>query len=194
MGSNDDADGSFDETCFQEGKMAYLPPEIRDTMTFAEKDSYYKKIAIDWILENPMKWFLLFPKKIFYMYGTEDFYSRLLFSNDAVMVSHTEYITSMPNRIFTGRANFVDFYMIYSQITYTIILVGFILCIIFKIKKQKCVELIPLLVVFFIGSGMTLVIVGGARYHIPFEPILMIFAAMAYFEIYKNLKEDQNRV
>lgn len=194
MGANDDADGSFENTCFQEGKIAYLPPEIRDTMTFAEKDNYYKKIAISWILKNPVKWFLLFPKKIFYMYGTEEFYSRLLFSNNADRVSHTEYITSMPNRIFSGKANFVDFYMIYSQITYMIILIGFVICIIVEIKRRECTKLIPLLIAFFIGSSMTLVIVGGARYHVPFEPILIIFAAMAYFEIYKFLKSSRNRI
>jgi hypothetical protein len=190
MGANDDADGSFDATCFQEGKIAYLPPEISDTMTFAEKDNYYKRIAIDWILRNPIKWLLLFPRKIFYMYGTEEFYSRLLFSNDAIKVSHAEYIISMPNRIFSGKANFTDFYMIYSQITYMTILIGFVICIIFEVKRRGYAKFMPLIAVFFIGSSITLVVVGGARYHVPFEPILIIFAAMAYFEIYKNLKRD----
>jgi hypothetical protein len=83
----------------------------------------------------------------------------------------------MPKRIVQGDIHFADIVLIYSQITYMLLLSGFIFGVIDCIKDKNIKVLLPLFLIVFFGSTMTLITVGGARYHIPYLPIFMLFTA-----------------
>jgi hypothetical protein len=178
MGANDDADGSYNAACFQKGKIAYLDEQTARNMSFKEHDAFWRGLAVSWILKHPLKWISLFPQKIFYMYGTEEFYSRFIFLPSSIDSSHTLYVKDMFQRIIHGHIYFPDIIMIYSQIIYMFLLAGFILGIISLYRDKNFIGLFPLFLIFFIGSAMTLVTVGGARYHIPYLPVFMAFTAV----------------
>lgn len=70
IGSNDEANGTFNADVFEEGKIGYLKDE--NSLTHSEKTSFYREQAINWIIDNPVRWVSLFPLKIVFMYAFDD--------------------------------------------------------------------------------------------------------------------------
>jgi hypothetical protein len=173
MGANDDADGSYDDICFQEGKIAYLSRDALNKMSFKEKDKYYKDLTLSWIVKHPIKWLSLFPAKLFVMYSAE-LYTRAVFFQADEDFALKELIL----RWIRGNIQFPDIILIYCQLLYMFIFVMFCLNIISSFRTNTMVEKLPLLSIFLIGTMMTIITVGGARYHFPYLPIIMVFAAL----------------
>jgi hypothetical protein len=181
MGANDDADGSYNTTCFQEGKIAYLDQDVLNNMTFTQRDSYYRKLAIQWIIKNPIKWILLFPKKIFYLYASADLTNNYVFvpSNNTYLQSYNYILTHW----FGNNREFGDYILMGGQLLHMFIVLGSIVGIIKLIKQKNIIGLVPLFSIIFIGSLMTLITVCSARFNIPYLPILMIFTAVGFVKI-----------
>ncbi|MDR2478150.1 MAG: hypothetical protein LBD48_02420 [Treponema sp.] len=182
MGANDDADGSYDDTCFQQGKIAYLDSEAQKTMTFKEKDRYYRNLALEWIAKHPVKWTALLGAKLFVMYSA-DLYARTVFFQAAEDFS----LASLVFRWIKGNIQAADIILIHSQILYMFIFVLFLVSVIPMFKKQAIASVLPLFSICFIGTAMTVIILGGARYHFPYLPIFMIFASWFIYTYFLKL-------
>ena len=158
IGANDDINGTYTDKVFQEGNIGYIADDA--TYDVFQKDSIWKSRSIEWIKENPAKYLAYAPIKMARLWWA-DSYSHLLLSNE----KHND---SGINRILSVMANSISYY---------IILVFF--CIgIFKLGKKIWgywgIFLIPLVG----GCLLHMVMYGGMRYHYPFMPIIILYAAI----------------
>lgn len=192
MGANDIADGSFSWDAYQPGQLGYN--ENYDTMNFMEKDEYLMSTALSWVKENPWEYISLVPSKLFYMYST-DTYSFSTFYNNEILTSGREYIEPLVKNVLTlkfSNLTWVDYIVIYNQGIYMLLLVLYIASIIVILKEKKYHSLIILFGILFLGTGMTIVTVGGARYHYPFIPVMIIGTAYVidYWLLKKKGKDE----
>ena len=72
MGNNDDADGSYDNTVFGEGKIGYISEDERG-VTYQVRDAFYKRQAVDWIVRHIPRFVQLIPRKLFYFLSTDTY-------------------------------------------------------------------------------------------------------------------------
>lgn len=189
MGANDDADGSYNETVFNEGNLGYLPNY--DDLSYKEKDSIWMKKSIEWIKQKPIKYLALIPAKLLYMYAV-DTYAFSTFYNNEKITSGSDYISSLVNNVLHlkfSRLTWVDYIVIINQVIYMIYLLMFLIGIVFLlIKKFNSKEIIFLIAVIVFGTGMTIITVGGARYHYPYLPVIFIISAALLNQLILNRK------
>lgn len=193
MSANDEADGSFMDVT-SEGKVGYISKEQKEQMIFKDYDNYYKKMSIDWILKNPVKYIMQIPKKLFYLYSTET-YSGSTYFNNEIDTGGIDYIKSVYNKI-TGnvqeKITLGDCLIIFNQLWYMLIAILFILNIFYSIKENHWRFMLPHYIIMLLGTGITMLIVGGARYHFPYLPIMIMGASFTVdFLINYNKKERQ---
>ncbi len=192
MTANDDADGSFMDVT-SEGKVGYIPHEQQEQMTFKDYDSYYKKISVDWILKNPYKYIMQTPKKLFYLYSTETFSGSAFFNNE-IDTGGIDYIKSVYNKV-TGRVQekitLGDCLIIFNQLWYIFIVILFILNIFYSIKENRWRFMLPHYIIMFLGTCITILIVGGARYHFPYLPIMIMGASFKVEHLLNRIKKER---
>ncbi|HIT80863.1 MAG TPA: hypothetical protein IAD09_01270 [Candidatus Caccoplasma merdavium] len=158
IGANDDLNGSYTDKVLQEGNIGYI--ENSTTYDVFQKDSIWKSRSIEWIKENPRKYILYAPVKMARLWWA-DSYSHLLLSNEKHNNSGTAHIISV----------------LVNSTSYYLILIFF--CIgIFKLGRKIWgywgIFLIPLLG----GCILHMIMYGGMRYHYPFMPIIIFYAAL----------------
>ena len=193
IGANDDADGSYDSVVFTEGHIGYISDEDKEKMTFQDYDAFYKKQAVNWILEHPIKYMLLIPKKIFYMYATE-LYSCGTFDNNETAAEGADYINALLAKIKNGsRLELLDVAAVYSQGIYMVVMLLFAAGIYVSLKK-RCVWMIPMYLIFVLGTAMTVLVVGGGRYHYPYLPVIFISAVLAVNHFLPTEKEEITQI
>lgn len=180
MSANDDADGSYMDVYSEEGQVGYIPPEIKENMTFKDLDSYYTKKSVQWIKENPVKYIMQTPKKLFYLFSTETYSGSSYFDNK-IETGGIDYIRSLYSK-FTGQSDeglkLGDILICFDQLWYMVVFVLFV-CGFFSLFKKGCWRfMLPHLAFVVLATGITVVVVGGARYHFPFLPIFMMYGAL----------------
>ena len=179
MGANDEADGSY-MSVVKEGEPGYIQVEGRGGFTFDEYDVEFKNRAIAWILENPIDFLLLVPAKLFYFLAT-DTYGGTSFFDNAVETDNLAYILSLKD-ILLGRGERAlalgDLVVIWSQLWYMVVFALYLLNILSGIKKRYILDMGMLHIIFILACGVTVMTVGGARYHMPYLPIFAIGAAV----------------
>ncbi len=181
MSANDDADGSYMDIYSEEGQAGYIPPEIKENMTFKDLDNYYTKKSIQWIKENPVKYIMQTPKKLFYLFATETYSGSSYFDNE-ISTGGIDYVKSLYSK-FTGRSDeslkLGDVLICLDQLWYMVIFVLFVCGFFCSFKKGECWRfMLPHLAFVVLATGITVVVVGGARYHFPFLPIFMMYGAL----------------
>jgi len=192
MGANDDADGSYNATVFTEGKIGYLTPEENASMTFFEKDKFYKSNAIEWIKANPARYSYLFMQKTFYLYANETYSMQALFNGEK-NPSGVSYFINLYNDVKNdgiSKMSVADVVTISSQIYYMLIILLFLLGNFYAVRLKIFPKILPLLLILFLGTAITIITVGAGRYHFPYLPIIFIIAAITIDVIYqrKSLK------
>jgi hypothetical protein len=192
MGANDDADGGYNTTCFQEGKIAYLDDNTLKTMTFKHRDSYYRGLAVQWIMKHPIKWALLLPKKIFRMYAIEDLGHRYVFVPTLDADSDSDSGSYIINHWFANNRQFGDYILMWGQLLYMITAIGFLAGTVILIKQRNILRFLPLFSMVFLGSFMTLVTFGAARFHIPYLPVFIIFTAACLSVLLRRINYDKS--
>ena len=178
MGANDDADGSYVSEVYDEGKAGYVPEG--SGMTFMQRDAHYKRIAIDWIKTHPIRFLSLIPAKLFYFLATDTYGGSAFFSNE-ILTDNLAYILSLKDILLGhGTRAFAagDAVAIFSQITYMLVFVLYVLSIIDGIRRRYIADLLPLHIIFALACGVTILTVGGARYHLPYLPFFCLCAAI----------------
>ncbi len=197
IGANDDAKGNYGsgEDVFLEGNAGYL--ENPAAMTFKEKDDFYVSQAVKWIKENPVRYISMFPAKLMYLYATDTYAFNPVYNNEVRTGAENYVIGSLLNKIlnleFSG-LGWREWLVLGNQGLYMLILVlaavSFVRLVFIKKALKPTVMLAASAAA---GTGLTILTVGGARYHYPFMPVFFIFAAALLAEVYASrLNKRQN--
>lgn len=177
MGACDEADGSYVGEILEEGGSAHAP----EGMTALEKDAYYKKLAVEWIGAHPARFLSLAPAKLFYFLAT-DTYGGAPFFNNERQTDTAAYLLELP-RVLLGRGERApetgDLVAVWSQIAYTAVLLLYAARFFRGFFRGFALDSLFLHGIFALACGVTVMTVGGARYHMPYLPIFCIFAAQA---------------
>lgn len=178
MGANDEADGSYISAFAEEGHAAYIPEG--SGVTYAQKDALYKQKAVSWILEHPARFLSLIPAKLFYLLST-DTYGGTAFFNNERETDNLTYLLGLRD-ILLGRGDRSleagDLVAMLSQAAYFAVLLGYVLSVVLSLRRGIALDALHLHCIFFLACGVTVLTVGGARYHMPYLPIFCIFTAM----------------
>ena len=178
MGANDDADGSYVGKVYDEGKPGYVAPG--SGVTFDERDARYKRYAVEWIMEHPLRFAALAPAKLFYYLAT-DIYCGSSFFGNRIQTDNLGYIRELA-AIVTGRGSrpfaLGDAVVILSQLTYMLVFLAYVAFVVDCLRRRCWLRLLPLHLIFALSCGVTVMTVGGARYHMPYLPIFCLCAAI----------------
>ena len=178
MGANDDADGSYVGEVYNEGKPGYVAPG--SGVTFDERDARYKRYAVEWIMEHPLRFAALAPAKLFYYLAT-DIYCGSSFFGNRIQTDNLGYIRELA-AIVTGRGArpfaLGDAVVILSQLTYMLVFIAYVAFVVDCLRRRCWLRLLPLHLIFALSCGVTIMTVGGARYHMPYLPIFCLCAAI----------------
>ena len=178
MGANDDADGSYVGEVYDEGKPGYVAPG--SGVTFDERDARYKRYAVEWIMEHPLRFAALAPAKLFYYLAT-DIYCGSSFFGNRIQTDNLGYIRELA-AIVTGRGArpfaLGDAVVILSQLTYMLVFLAYVAFVVDCLRRRCWLRLLPLHLIFALSCGVTIMTVGGARYHMPYLPIFCLCAAI----------------
>lgn len=189
MSANDKADGSY----MNVGEIAPIPSEQRKKMIFKDVDKYYKEKSIEWIFKNPEKYFSQIPRKLFYLFGTET-YSGSSYYNNEIATGGIDYIKSIYDKIMNKTEKplvFADFLVCFNQIWYMIIFTLFLLGFLASFKANVWRWSAPYIITLFAGTAITLIVVGGARYHFPYNPIFIMYAAFFLDRVLKVKEKNK---
>lgn len=193
MGASEGADGTSKFEVFGEGGAGYLSEKQKSEMTFKEKDAFYKSEAMKWIKENPGDYIKLMPKKMLVTLYSEG-YSLGTFYNDATAGNGGAFYRGLIGRM-TGQSeeklSSADIIVIWTQAVYMITLVLAFVCVVFLIVKRRAAKLMPFIFTVAGAIGVTMLLVGGPRYHFPILPYIIMAAAILIQSV-ATLKEHKN--
>ena len=178
MGNNDDADGSYDNTVFGEGKIGYIS-EDETGVTYEIRDAFYKQQAIGWILNHIPRFLQLIPRKLFYFLST-DTYGGTPYFGGYTETDNLPYLLELKD-VLLGQADrgleMGDGIVIFSQMIYMAVFVLFAADIVSAFKRGVWMQLLPFWGIFALACGITVLTVGAPRYHMPYLPIFAMGAA-----------------
>ncbi len=170
-GANPLADGSYDGVAVRKGGIGYIPNE--GELTVNEKDAIWKERAIKWIVENPVDWLLLVPRKLFYLYGCE--VSLLYhFRTEPRPGSFVNDFKGVVQH-FPDLSTF-EWLLVFNNLVYLTILALSLLSIYYVFRNSYKPGYIALLYIF-VQTGVTVLAVGADRYHYPMMPTMIFLAA-----------------
>ncbi len=185
IGANDLANGGYNDHVFEKGNLGYIPDTAKKT--FVEKDKIWRNESIDWINKNKLKWIGFMPLKIIHTYIWDDItLNHILKMPNLNFAAFVKYIIkgrSISN-IFHGYSTIrIILYFILEALNllyyYALLLLIFIGVKSVSKAKMWNPNLLILVVFFFLGLIITMIIFGGARYKYPYIILLLPFAAIA---------------
>lgn len=195
MGANDNATGGYKDEVFKPGNEGYVANG--DSMTYSEKNDFFREKSLDWITSNPLRWLGLMPLKLVHTFIWDDItLSYLLDTGIWDFAKVVKYLwidksfkNILPDASLTKKILFFTvegIHLIYYYILMALIIMGII---IFKkeIVKSEIVPIIFLYVLF--GIVMILLVVGNVRYKYPYLIILLPFAANYIYQILERVKK-----
>lgn len=191
MSANDDANGTSMDV-HREGQVGYVEPEKAKDMIFKDYDEHYMKLAFDWIKEHPIEYIAKKPATLFYLYATET-YSGSAYFNNEILTGGIDYIKSLAAKLL-GRSDepllLADILVLLDQLWY-MILCGLAFAGIFikSVRKNNWL-LHSYLLIMILGTGITVLVVAGARYHLPYLPVIMMYAAISFSAMLKKKKPE----
>lgn len=187
MSANDNADGSY-MNISQKGEVGYINPEKAKNMIFSDYDKYYTDLSLKWIIKNPIRYLSQKPVKLFFLYATET-YSGSSYFNNNIVTSGIDYIKSIAAKL-SNHSNekllFGDVLIIFNQIWYMFLCALAVIGIFIKSIRKNYKILCAYLLIMVLGTGITLVVVGGARYHFPYLPIIIMCASTTLESLLNN--------
>ena len=180
IGANDDADGSYSDVVFAEGRAGYIPPEQKETMEYTEINAVYSAAAQQWIRENTGRYISLIPKRLFYMYATDTYAGEVYFDNLKPTAGRA-YVREIAGMLRgNGRAwTFGDVVICWGQAFYMLTFALFLLGVIRSMRKGYWRSLSFLYGIIIIATATVCLTVGSGRYHFPYLPVMQITAAAA---------------
>jgi hypothetical protein len=193
MGANDHSNGGYYENVFEKGDAGYI--EHPEKLTFDQKEQYWMNQSLSWISAHPVKWIMLFPKKIFNMFAWDDIsVSKLEFSNFTLFnflkaVKEHIPLADILSGYTTLQILLWALLIIFHHLIYYFIIIFFIFGLIkFRTMIFNNLDFIMLLLFVFIGIIITLIAVGDPRYKYPYMFIIFIFNSL-FISKYLTVKE-----
>lgn len=189
IGANDDATGGFNSTVFEKGKAGYI--EHPETLTYIQKEDFYREKVIIWIKENPLKWISLAPLKLLHAFAWDD-----IAMSSLLIFQEINFGRALKNLFAGNRTSIVlenrsvityilYFFILFLHHLYYYLLLGAISFGIFHIIKNKLSNDGIKLILFFslISILIIIIIFGTPRFKYPIFILLLPFSAY-----YLNLK------
>ena len=133
------------------------------------------------------------PKKMLVTLYSEG-YSLGTFYNDAMAGNGGAFYRGLIGRM-TGQSeeklSSADIIVIWTQAVYMITLVLASACVVFLIVKRRAAKLMPFIFTVAGAIGVTMLLVGGPRYHFPILPYIIMAAAILIQSV-ATIKEHKN--
>ncbi|MDR1344986.1 MAG: glycosyltransferase family 39 protein [Tannerellaceae bacterium] len=164
QGASDQANGGYQHECFKEGNIGYI--ENIEQLDFKERNSIWMARSIQWIKEHPVKYVSMIPLKIARTWWGDDYLDSFLDGSAAFYITNPTFSQKI-QRIFSG--------ILFSS-TYYIVMICFIISL-FRLRKEWNKDMLLLLIPLILGSGMQALLYGTQRYHYPYMPVVLLFAA-----------------
>lgn len=161
MGANDDADGSYTSAPFEEGGIGYIAPGSR--MDTAQKDAFWKRQAVGWIKEHPGRYISLMPVKLVRLWLGDDYFRNVF---DPDLGKGKDPAARMAEIVLLS----LTYYMVLLLALAGLVGLGW--------RGLLSVKGLPLLPVLAC-CAMHMLMYGGMRYHYPFMPCVVMYAAYA---------------
>ena len=158
IGANDDRSGRYSGTVFKKGNIGYI--EDKEKLTYAERDLIWKARSINWIRDNPVKYAKYIPVKIFWMWRGDNFLHGNFMQKDGKIIPKKQ-------RIFSD---------VLFGLPYYLIMICFFLSIA-SFCRRRHKALFILLLPLLLGTLMQSLFYGSPRYHYPYIPVMLMFAA-----------------
>ena len=170
-GSNSLSDGSYDVIALRKGGLGYIENE-NEVLVF-KKDSIWRSRSANWIMENPKEWLGLIPKKLFYLYSCE--ISTLNhFRTDPRNGSFSGDFRSLANDF--PQLDSFQIVLILNNLVYLSI-ISLALLSIRTVFKEKFIPGYVAIFYIILQTAITVLAVGGDRYHYPMLPAFVFLAA-----------------
>lgn len=155
----------------QKGEMGYIP---NDSMTFKEKDRYWRDLALKWIAEHPDKWLGLMPVKLARLHGVEVGFLDTFTGKDGV-IQNPNYIMNIVNDF--PKLDMLQTITLYNLIIYYFVLLLFFISAVQVIKKHDKGGMV-LWGFWILGTLITLPFPCNSRYHFPYMMMVFLLAGM----------------
>ena len=189
IGANDDATGGFKATVFEKGKAGYI--EHPETLTYIQKEDFYRGKAIIWIKENSLKWISLAPLKLLHAFAWDDIAMSSLLGFQEINFGRALKNLFAGNRTSNKLENesvlkyIFYFFILFLHHLYYYLLLGAIGFGLFHIIKNKLSNDGIKLILFFslISILLIMIVFGTPRFKYPIFILLLPFSAY-----YLNLK------
>lgn len=187
LGANHDATGGFNSKVLGTGKAGFIDDSTR--ITYIERGEFYKNRAISWIEENPEKWLMLTPMKLFHTFLWDDIsLSSLLGFDDTnfarvirIIFTEGDFNKALPDSTVFEKFIYL-LVLVFSHMYYFFLIIVVIAGIYNYFKRKKSNEAINLILIFCVlAILMIMVTVGAPRYKYPVI-ILMIPIAADYLK------------
>lgn len=183
LGANEDATGAFNSTVLQKNHAGYI--EFLDSLTYLQKGEFYQRQAVDWIIENPVRWILLAPMKLFHTFAWDDIsISSLLKINDTnfarimkIILLEYDINKAIPNTSTFYKIFYLSI-LILHHLFYYLLIISIISGIYKFVKNNLSSEGTNLILNFcIIVIIMIMITVGAPRYKYPMFILLFPFAS-----------------
>lgn len=153
----------------------------RDSLTYREKDRMLKELSLQWILDHPYEYLRQIPLKLVVLYSMDTWPERVLPGKG--LYDTLPGLTKNPAAFFAFAGG-----LVLKSLCFYIVLILFIAYLWAERKryfrKENVFLLVPVL-----GTLATLPFVVTERYHYPFLPFLIVYAAFFLSErLPKNKK------
>ena len=181
MGAYDEASGSYSARVFEKGQPGYLPPDT--LLIHGEKGAFWRRRAVTWIKQHPLKWLALWPKKLLYMFALDDWSVYILTNSDRWNSYTLAKAWHQGRPLFKDASpayvtGFVLLYL-YHYLYYYLLLLLTAALIRHQWRNRMTDDSTTLLLFAFIGTGVTLTAVGLARYKYPY--LVALLPALAHY-------------
>ncbi len=183
LGANADATGAFNSTVLQKNHAGYI--EFSDSLTYLQKGEFYQHQAVDWIIENPVRWILLAPMKLFHTFAWDDIsISSLLKINDTnfarimkIILLESDFNKAIPNTSTFYKIFYLSI-LILHHLFYYLLIISIISGIYKFVKNNLSSEGTNLILNFcLVVIIMIMITVGAPRYKYPMIILLFPFAS-----------------
>ena len=179
MGANDHCNGTYnDEVFHNEGDIGYLDDP---SISYNERDAFYKSQAITWIKANPAKYIGFLPSKIKHLFLYDDQYAI----SGSVIGEQPKMVQLLSQLAFSYKIA----RWFHNGLYWLLLLLSIVSLYYWKDKRVILCQIIILM-----ATAMTLVTVGHPRYHQVFMPQIILCASFmvdALWNRFENKYNDQ---
>ena len=185
MTSHDNANGNWYYIGKDEDHVGFIKNE--HLVTFAEKDSIWKTLAITWIKEHPVRFTTLFLKKVQLMYFRD--YGKKLshFPERNITIG---FMQGNAGSFIKKVLNFKDLDLYMQSIPYYLAFLFFFYALWINRKSILSVKSV-FIIIFLSGTVISCIVAGDPRYHYPFLFPVIIYAAWGIDTLIEKLTKKK---